>query len=147
MLFSRRRHTIKRILIVEDEPLVAFDDEHFLRDRGFEVVATVDRAEAAVEVIAKTALDLVLADVRLSGGDGGLEVARAARRKGVPVLFATAACPPASTLAIGCLTKPYSQRALRDAITAVEAKLTGLPVRRVPPGLTLYDLEQPEAQP
>jgi CheY-like chemotaxis protein len=40
MLFGKRERAIRRILIVEDEPLVAFDNEHLLRECGYEVVAT-----------------------------------------------------------------------------------------------------------
>jgi hypothetical protein len=77
--------------------------------------------------------------VRLSGGNGGLDVARAAREKGEPVLYVTGECPvEAQLLANGCLAKPYSQRALRDAIMAVEAKLAGTALGRLSPGLTLY---------
>ena len=48
MLFGKRERTIRRILVVEDEPLVAFDNEHMLQDAGYEVVATVDTlADAA----------------------------------------------------------------------------------------------------
>ena len=42
MLFERQSHTLRRLLIVEDEPLVAFDNEHVLTDAGYQVVATVD---------------------------------------------------------------------------------------------------------
>lgn len=139
MMFGKRARAINRILIVEDEVLVAFDTEHYLREHGYRIVATVDGVAEAVAVIATSPLDLVLADVRLSGADGGIEVARAAREKGVPVLFVTGNCPvEAQLLAIGCLAKPYSQRALRDAIMAVEAKLAGATLGRLSPGLTLY---------
>ena len=51
MLFGKRERLIRRILIVEDEPLVAFDNEHTLTDAGYEVVATVDSYADAAEVI------------------------------------------------------------------------------------------------
>ena len=38
MLFGKRERLIRRILIVEDEPLVAFDNEYLLKDAGYEVV-------------------------------------------------------------------------------------------------------------
>jgi CheY-like chemotaxis protein len=140
MLFGKRERIINRLLIVEDEPLVAFDNEHFLRDQGFEVVATVDRVEDAVTVIGADGIDLILADVNLSEGDDGIDVARAAKAKGIPLLFVTASCPiEAQALAVGCLAKPYTQRDLRGAIDAVEAKLAGEPVKRKPKGLSLYD--------
>ena len=43
MIFGRKRRVITRLLVVEDEPLVAFDTEHLLTEEGYEVVATVDR--------------------------------------------------------------------------------------------------------
>ena len=42
MLFGKRKQVVKRILVVEDEPLTAFDNENFLGDAGYEVVATVE---------------------------------------------------------------------------------------------------------
>lgn len=42
MLFGRRERRINRIMVVEDEPLVAFDNESMLQDAGYVVVATVD---------------------------------------------------------------------------------------------------------
>lgn len=138
MLFGRRERAIKRILIVEDEPLVAFDNEHFLRDAGYEVPDVVDTAGDAVGRIGHEPLDLVLADVNLSDGSG-LDVARAAQEAGVPLLFVTGACPPqAQALAVGCLAKPYSQRDLLASIEAVEATLAGRKPKRRPRGLTLF---------
>ncbi|MEH3108334.1 MAG: response regulator [Sphingomonas fennica] len=139
MIFGKRKRVINRLLIVEDEPLVAFDNEHFLRDAGFEVAATVDTVGDAVARLAAEPVDLVLADVRLSDGGTGIDVARAARDKGTPVLFVTGACPAeAQALAIGCLAKPYSQRDLLAAIEAVEARVEGKEPKRLPRGLTLF---------
>jgi CheY-like chemotaxis protein len=138
MLFSKRERTLKRILIVEDEPLVAFDNEHFLRDAGYEIVATVDSVPEAVEAITGD-VDLVLADVKLSDGGNGRDVARAAREKGVPLIFVTAGCPDdAKAFAIGLLSKPYSHRDLLAAIETVEAKLSGRVVKRLPKSFTLF---------
>ena len=80
MLFGKRERTLKRILIVEDEPLVAFDNEHFLREAGYEIVATVDSVTDAVEAMGN-GVDLVLADVKLSDGGNGGDVARAAETR------------------------------------------------------------------
>ena len=138
MLFGRRERAIKRILVVEDEPLVAFDNEHFLGDAGYEVTAAVDTADDALGRIVVEALALLLADVKLAGGSG-LDVARAAQEAGVPLLFVTGSCPPeAQALAVGCLAKPYSQRDLLASIEAVEAMLAGRKPKRKPRGLTLF---------
>jgi CheY-like chemotaxis protein len=138
MVFGRRQRVIKRILIVEDEPLVAFDNEHFLRDAGYEIVATVDTVPAAIKAISRGP-DLVLADVNLSDGGNGRDVASKALEHDVPLIFVTAACPAdAQALAVGCLAKPYSQRDLLSAIDAVEAKISGRAPRRIPRSFTLF---------
>lgn len=139
MVFGRKQRRIARLLIVEDEPLVAFDTEHLLGEEGYQVVATVDRVADAVAVIATgDAIDLVLADVELSDGSG-VEVARAAHARDIPVMFVTGGCPAeGEALAMGCLAKPYPPRALLAAIRAVENALEGRPPRRLPTGFKLF---------
>jgi hypothetical protein len=51
MLFGRAPPRLQRLLIVEDEPLVAFDNEHFLETHGYIVVATIDNAPAVLAAI------------------------------------------------------------------------------------------------
>jgi two-component system, response regulator PdtaR len=139
MLFEKRPHTLRRLLVVEDEPLVAFDNEHVLSEAGYQVVATVDAVGRAIAVLETEQVDLVLADLRLSGGDNGIDVARVAHAQGVPVLFVSGHCPEAARqLAVGCLAKPYRARDLLDAIDAVEAYLKGKKRAKAPEGLTLY---------
>lgn len=138
-LFGRKKRQLVRLLVVEDEPLVAFDTEHVLTDAEFEVVATVDRVSKAVALIeGGGAIDLVLADVRLADGSG-LDVARAARNRDIPVLFLTGTLPPEAVgLAEGVLMKPYGPRDLLGAITAVEERRTGKSPSRMPSGFRLF---------
>ncbi|HEX2763512.1 MAG TPA: response regulator [Allosphingosinicella sp.] len=140
MLFGKGERAISRILIVEDEPLVAFDNEHLLRECGYEVVATVDNLADAVRVLGEEPVDLVLSDVSLSGEGDGMDVARAAAARQVPVLFVTANCPmEARTLGIGCLAKPYSDKVMKAALEALDRKLQGKAVKKLPAGLSLYE--------
>jgi DNA-binding response OmpR family regulator len=152
-LFGKRKRIVKRILIVEDEPLVAFDNETMVGDAGYEVVATVDEHDAAVEVLDSECeplppsgdededprgIDLILTDISLAGDKDGYALAREAKRRGVPVLFVTATAPTgAEELVLGYMLKPYQERTLRAALRAVEAKLAGEKVRQVD-GLVLY---------
>lgn len=139
MLFSKRERAIRRILVVEDEPLVAFDNEHLLAGAGYEVVATVDNLADALEVLEREELDLILSDVTLSGEGSGVDLARAAAAKDVAVLFVTGNCPvEARSLAIGCLAKPYSDKMLKAALDTLDARLRGKAVKKVPAGLSLY---------
>jgi len=139
MLFNKRERRISRILIVEDEALVAFENENMLQDAGYEVVATVDSFGDAALVIESETIDLVLTDISLAGdGDGG-DVARAAGAKGITVLFVTGNCPEhVKSLALGCLAKPYSERTLLAALDALDDHLQGKKVKRLPEQLTLY---------
>ncbi|WP_419808446.1 response regulator [Sphingomonas sp.] len=139
-MFGRRKRLITRLLLVEDEPLVAFDNEHTLTDAGFEIVATVDRVAPAIEVLQSgQVIDLIVADIQLADGSG-LDVARAAQARAVPVLFVTGQVPAdARALAAAWLAKPYSPRDLVAAIQAIDARLSGEKARRLPAGLTLFD--------
>lgn len=139
MLFGRRERRINRIMVVEDEPLVAFDNETMLQDAGYQVVATVDNYVDAAEVMARDALDLVLTDISLAGEGSGVDVARAASALGIPVLFVTGNCTAeAKALAVGCLAKPYSERVLLGTLAAVDQHLQGRAPKKLPEELTLY---------
>ena len=138
MLFGKRERAIARILVVEDEPLVAFDNEHVLREAGYEVVATVDTLAEAMAVIDAEQLDLVMTDITLNGEGDGLDVARAAAARNIPVLFVSGACP-ADGPSLGCLAKPYTDKMLKGALEALDLILLGEPAKKLPAGLTLYE--------
>ena len=138
MLFGKRKRIVNRILIVEDEPLTAFDNETFITDEGYEVVATLDSFRDAVEILDREQVDLILCDVRLTGERTGIDLAREARRRSIPVLFVTGHAPDnSSELVVGVLMKPYTDRTLKAALTAVDSFLAGKKARP-PKGLTLF---------
>ena len=141
MLFSKPKRVVKRILIVEDEPLTAFDNETTLGDAGYEIVGTTDAYDKAIAMLDSDEIDLILSDVRLASQQTGIDLARAAKDHGVPVLFATGhPYPEAETVAVGCLMKPYTERQLKAAIEMVDQHLQG---GRVKPakGLQLFNRE------
>ena len=139
MIFGRRKRHVTRILIVEDEPLVAFDNETSLSAEGYTVVATVDSLARAAAIIDAGPLDLVLTDISLSGAGDGLDVARHAGARGVPVLFVSGSCPAeARDLGLGHLAKPYNDRTLKSALDYLDRQLAGDKEGKLPPGLTLY---------
>lgn len=139
MLFGKRKRVVNRILIVEDEPLTAFDNEVMLGDLGYEVVATLDSFEDAIELLERADIDLILSDFHLSSERTGLDLARAAKINGIPIVFSTGhKLPPESAeLALGCIVKPYSERTLKLALEAVDKRLAGQ--RAKPPkGMELF---------
>lgn len=141
MLFGKRERLIRRILVVEDEPLVAFDNEHSLGEAGYEVVATVDSlADARAVIEGEEQIDLVLTDVALSGEGDGTDVARIAGERGIAVLFVSGACPEgAQSFALGCLSKPYSDKVLKAALDCLDDVLQGKELKKLPPQLSLYE--------
>ena len=142
MLFGKRKRIVNRILIVEDEPLTAFDNELLIGEAGYQVVATLDRFGDAVATLDREPVDLILCDVRLTGERSGIDLAREARGRGIPVLFVTGAAPDnAHELVVGVLMKPYSHGTMRSALKAVDSFLAGRKARP-PKGLTLF----PKAQ-
>ena len=79
----------RKILIVEDEPLIAWSLADMIRTLGYEVCGTVATESAAVEKA--PGCDAVLMDFRLAGGGSGLAAARKIREKDdIPIVFCTA---------------------------------------------------------
>ena len=84
------RTLVPRILVIEDEPLIAMGLKLVLENMGCEVPAVVDNERDAVAVASEQDFDLILADIRLKGGgDGVSAVQRILNRREVPVLFVT----------------------------------------------------------
>lgn len=139
MLFASRPSCIQRLLIIEDDPLIAFDNERTLKHGGYDVVATVDSGEAAVAVIAAGKIDAIVLDLGLAGDMTGREVARLARDRGIAVLLVTGQCPAdAGDIAVACLGKPHSASALVSALKAVETMTCKNQAPRKVSGLTTF---------
>lgn len=80
-----------KVLIIEDEPLIAMDIEGIAEGLGHDVVGVVDTHEKAVRAAQEHAPNLVLADIRLADGSSGIEaVAEILDAMTVPVIFITA---------------------------------------------------------
>ena len=115
-----------RILVVEDETIVALDLETFLEQLGYTVTATVHSGEGAINKVAETHPDLVLMDIRLQGDMDGVEAARLIRtRFSVPIIYVTAYRNEADSDRAKAIThtsfvlKPFDQRDLEAAIWRV----------------------------
>jgi two-component system, response regulator PdtaR len=112
-----------RILVVEDEAILAANLEDQVRRMGHEVVGVTGSGERAVGLAGREQPDLVLMDIRLDGAMDGLEAARRIReRRGVPVIFITAYADDAllerarESEPFGYLVKPVEPRELRANI-------------------------------
>lgn len=85
------RQTRARVLIIEDEPIIAMDLEAIIRESGHEVTRIADTHDKAFAAAEREAPDLILADLQLADGSSGLEaVSDISRTTSPPVIFITA---------------------------------------------------------
>lgn len=127
-----------RILVVEDEVVVARDIQRLLLELGYEVVGHATRGEEAIALTAQMTPDLVVMDIQLAGAMDGISAAHTIRSESnhrVPIVFLTA-FDADETLArakltepFGYILKPFSDRELRTVLemalykSQTEAKL------------------------
>ena len=117
-----------RIMILEDEGLIALHIEEVLAHAGFEIVDLFACGEDALAYLATSpAPDIILMDIGLAGTLNGIETARHIREKAdIPVIFLTAyndqshLAEAAEVSPDGYLTKPFTPH---DLINAVKAAL------------------------
>lgn len=79
----------KRILVVEDEPLIAMMLEDFLDVLDKEVAGTADTVASAIALIDAGGIDAAILDVNLRGGEKSAPVADALAARDIPFVFAT----------------------------------------------------------
>ncbi|HEX2652506.1 MAG TPA: PAS domain S-box protein [Xanthobacteraceae bacterium] len=115
---SKKQLLGKRIIIVEDEILLALDIEHILTEAGYHVVGRAGTLDKAKDLIADTSCDLALLDANLAGARvDDLALALAIRR--IPFLFATGygkEGTPQGFRDVPVLAKPFSAEQLLSAV-------------------------------
>ena len=115
--------TAHRILVVEDQRLIAADIENTLKKLGYVVVGNVSSGEDAISTSDQVRPELVLMDVRLRGEMDGIQAAEIIRdRFNVPVVYLTAYADEetilraSKTTPFGYVVKPFNERELRATI-------------------------------
>ncbi len=119
-----------RILVVEDDRIIARSLRIILEKFGYEVTAIASTGQAAVRETEETKPDLILMDIILDGDMDGIEAARLIRSYlKIPIIYLTAHTDPAmqkraaATQPFGYLSKPIMKKELRSAIEqALSAK-------------------------
>jgi DNA-binding response OmpR family regulator len=118
-----------RVMILEDEGLIALHIEEVLVHAGFEVVEIFPCGEDALAYLATSpAPDVILMDIGLAGTLNGIETARHIRKKAdIPVIFLTAYndqshLAEAAEVSDGYLTKPFTPHDLVHAVKAALAR-------------------------
>ena len=131
-----------RILIIEDEALVAMELRFVLEDLGYEVVGSAADAHTARDLAKQALVDLALVDIHLSDGPTGVDLGRdLAQEDGVTVVYMTA--NPGMVRngvagTIGVLSKPSDERAVEQTVAYALGRRKGVPVEYAPPELQLF---------
>ncbi len=114
-----------RIMVVEDDALIALDMVSLLEDLGHEVVAEAADADTAWDLAEQGKPDLALVDIRLAKNTDGGQLARQLYdRLGVRSLFVSGSITEdfrqamAAINPIGFLGKPVTRRTLGDALSS-----------------------------
>ena len=112
-----------KILIVEDEVLIAADLQSRLKNLGYTVYGKATSGKKAMELLAQYQPDLVLMDIVIQGEMDGIETAEVIRDKwGIPVVFLTAFADAGRleraklTYPFGYLLKPFQDRDLKITV-------------------------------
>jgi CheY-like chemotaxis protein len=112
-----------RVMLVEDEVIVAWDLAETLKRLGYLIAGMADSAAQALHMAETLAPDLILMDIRLNGRQDGIEAARLIReRTGRGVIYLTAHADlatmerAAATEPLGYVFKPFSLDGLRTAL-------------------------------
>lgn len=115
--------TSARVLIADDEAIIARHVHNYLIQLGYEVIGIVSSAEEAVEAALRLRPDLLLMDIELPGPIDGIEAVRRIRNQiDVPVVYLTAYSDDTtiqraeSTGPFGYIIKPFQARELRITI-------------------------------
>lgn len=112
-----------KILVVEDETLVAFDIESALEALGYDVIESATNYDEAINSVQIYSPDLIMMDINLVNSKDGIETARAIKQiKEIPIIYLTAFSDDITinraieTNPVGYLLKPFRRDELKSMI-------------------------------
>jgi len=113
-----------RVLIVEDEPLIAEDISDFLGSINYTCAGIAYDSETALDMLVNRNPDIALLDINIEGSLNGIEVAEIIRKKySIPFIFLTSHSDKETldkaklTLPYGYIVKPFNEK---DLISSIE---------------------------
>lgn len=131
-----------RILIVEDEALVAMELRFVMEDLGYVVVGMAPDARSALALATGGEVELALVDIHLSDGATGVGLGQELGQAfGATVLYMTANPGMVShgvPGTMGVLTKPTDETAVSEAVEYALHLRRGEPASLIPPGLQMF---------
>lgn len=113
----------KKILIVEDEVMIAEDISEYIQEMGHHVIGIAYDSEMALDYVAIHQPDLILLDITIDGSKNGIEVAEIIKEKyALPFIYITSHSDSHTlegvkkTMPYGFIVKPFSERDLFSAV-------------------------------
>lgn len=131
-----------KILIVEDEALLALELEFEVEAAGHQVIGTAASRNAAFDLIENGSPEFAFVDVHLNDGPTGIEIGERLHDCGIPFIFVTGnvkRIPDGFVGAIGAIEKPYTMHGLKNALTYIGERVAAGTERNPPAGLILSD--------
>lgn len=127
--YARSMSQMKRILIVEDEPLISMMLENFLECLDKDIAGTAESVSEAMIIIESAVIDAVILDLNLRGGEKSTPVARELVDRGIPFILASGGGDHLDPIFDGVpmLMKPFTIQSMENAL---EDLSNGIPMVR-----------------
>jgi two-component SAPR family response regulator len=129
-----------KILIVEDEALLALELEAEVEAAGHSVVGQAMNSAKALELVERESPEFAFVDVHLTDGPTGIDVGRHLSERGIPYVFVTGnlkRIPSDFVGAIGAIEKPYTMNGLQNALDYIGRLVRGEDAQSAPPSLVM----------
>jgi len=117
-----------KILIVEDEALLAMELESEVEEAGHEIVGVAADSKQALSLIEKTSPQFAFVDIQLLDGPTGIDVGRHLASRSIPYVFVSGnlkRIPEDFAGALGAIEKPYTMNGLQNALEFIDTIVNG----------------------
>lgn len=131
-----------KVMIVEDEMLLAMELESEVEMAGHEVIGTAMNRNQASDLVKAHYPDFAFVDIHLQDGPTGIDVGRDLASEGIPYVFVSGnikKLPEDFAGALGAIEKPYTMNGMRNAIAYISAFVVGEEDVVPPASLVLAD--------
>ncbi|MBW9114788.1 response regulator [Rhizobium cauense] len=131
-----------RTLIVEDEMLLAMELESEIEASSHQVIGIAGNYEEAIQLIDQGSPEFAFVDIQLRDGPTGIDIGRKLSSKSIPFVFVSGnlkRIPSDYAGALGAIEKPYTINGLKNALSYVDAVVSGSRPPSPPPSLLVFE--------
>lgn len=131
-----------KVMIVEDEMLLAMELESEVEIAGHVVVGTASSKQQALDLVDASSPEFAFVDIQLQDGPTGIDIGRLLAMKSIPYVFVSGnirKLPKDFAGALGAIEKPYTMNGMSNALDYICAVVGGDDSVVPPPSLVLAD--------